>query len=183
MAPDQNYFPGGMPGQQQQQQVAPRKEQKARNEYELFDKLIRGGADFDEGEDLDEFDGSLPTANHSKTETDLTRSKASLMSNYRHFLRNLGMSPGDSRFIEETSKNLMFINQSSKAKKGFGDLLVRTDHVYQTVDEYSKVGTDQEDKGVVDKLKDSLGGAMGDKQVLGDPAEDGYLSQNRSQQW
>jgi len=175
--------PGGQqPRQAQQQQYAPQREQKARNEFELFDKLIRGGADLKDGDgqdELNEFDDSLPTANHSKTETDLTRSKASLMSNYRHFLKSLGMTPGKSEFIKETSKNLMFINQSSKAKKGFGDLLVRTDHVYQTVDEYSKAELGDEDKGVVESLKESVGGAMGGKQVIGDPAEDGYLSDRK----
>lgn len=175
--------PGGQqPRQAPRQNYAPEKEQKARNEFELFDKLIRGGADLDKEGGLDEFDGSLPTANHSKTETDLARSKASLMSNYRHFLKSLRMDPGSSQFIKETSKNLMFINQSSKAKKGFGDLLVRTDHVYQTVDEYSKAEVGDESGGIVQSLKDSVAGAGG-TQVIGDPAEDGYISKDKNQQW
>jgi len=176
--------PGQMPGQAQQQ-YSPQKEQKARNEFELFDKLIRGGADPEDDGDLDEFDDSLPTANHSKTETDLTRSKRSIISNYRHLLTNLGMTPTKSEFIKEQAKGLMFINQSSKAKKGFGDLLVRTDHVYQTVDEYSKAELGNEEGGVVESLKESVGGAVGDRQVLGDPASDGYLSNSggRNQTW
>ena len=171
----------GAPKRRQGQQFAPNNEEKARNEYELFDKLIRGGAKTDKKEDLDEFDDSLPTANHSKTETDLTRSKRSIISNYRHLLNSLGMTPGSSEFIKEQSKGLMFINQSSKAKKGFGDLLVRTDHVYQTVDEYSSFDAGEEEGGVVESLKKSLGDTMGGQQVIGDPAEDGFMgSGNRN---
>ena len=91
------------------------------------------------------------------------------------------MNPTKSEFIKEQAKGLMFINQSSKAKKGFGDLLVRTDHVYQTVDEYSKAELGDEKGGVVESLKESVGGAVGDRQVLGDPASDGYLSQRGGQ--
>lgn len=171
-----------MPRQAQQQQYAPSKELKAQNEFELFDKLIRGGADIEDEDGLDEFDDSLPTANHSKTETDLTRSKRAIISNYRQLLNCLGLTPQKSEFIKEQSKGLMFINQSSKAKKGFGDLLVRTDHVYQTVDEYSKADFGQEEGGVVDSLKESVGQAVGGQQVIGDPAENGYLSQEQGRQ-
>jgi len=175
-------------GQQQAPQgYAPNKEQKPRTEAELFDQLIRGGGDIDTDENegtQNEFDDSLPTANHSKTETDLTRSKASLMSDYRGFLKSLGLRPKKSDFIKETARNLMFINQSSKAKKGFGDLLVRTDHVYQTVDEYSKAEMGDKNKGVVESLKDSLSGSMGDKKVIGDPAQDGFISNDGGKrQW
>lgn len=173
--------------QQAPQGYAPNEEQKPRTEAELFDQLIRGGGDLTLGDDEDdknEFDDSLPTANHSKTETDLTRSKASLMSAYRGFLKSLGFKPKKSDFIKETARNLMFINQSSKAKKGFGDLLVRTDHVYQTVDEYSKAEMGEQSKGVVESLKDSVGSSMGGKKVVGDPAEDGFMSGNGGRkQW
>lgn len=181
---DRDPLPPGQERQQGQgQQFAPRKELKAQNEFELFDKLIRGGADIEDESDLDEFDDSLPTANHSKTETDLTRSKRAIISNYRQLLETLGLNSGSSKFIKEQSKGLMFINQSSKAKKGFGDLLVRTDHVYQTVDEYSKAELGDEEGGVVESLKESVGGAIGGQQVIGDPAEDGYLSQRGDRKW
>jgi hypothetical protein len=190
MAPGGNGNPGDprTPQGQRQQQYSPNKSKKPRNEPELYDGLIRGGGpDDDKGEHpYDEFDDSLPTANHSKTETDLTRSKASLMSEYRSFLRTLGLQVGDSDFIQETSRQLMFINQSSKAKKGFGDLLVRTDHVYQTVDEYSTLDSGESSGGgVVGQLKDSISGAMGGQQVIGDPAEEGFISsdKNRGGKW
>jgi len=172
--------------QQGQQQYAPKQDQKPRTEAELFDKLIRGGGELDLGDDegsRNEFDDSLPTANHSKTETDLTRSKASLMSDYRGFLKSLGMKPKKSDFIKETARNLMFINQSSKAKKGFGDLLVRTDHVYQTVDEYSKAEMGDQDKGIVESLKESVSNASGDRKVVGDPASEGFINKGGGKTW